>query len=395
METRAPYPLIGLFVLAVIAAVFGFVYWLHNTGGLGARIVYQVRFENTVSGLLTGSAVLFNGIRVGEVTALTLDPQDPRRITATIAVAADTPVRPDTQVGLEFQGLTGVPVITLQGGSAPSDQWPVRTGNVPVLTADPDAGRSMTTAARDALRKVDKVLSDNAEPLRNTIANLKTFTDALARNSDRIDTIITGVEKFTGVAEPGASPTYDLTAATGFPSLPGQANRTVVISDPTIPIAFDVRKIAVQGAPRLDKSFAVAQWADNVPRLVQTRILQSFENAGFLNSVGRPLDELAPDYRLSLDIREFQVSAAPQPTAKVAITAKIVSDADRTIIAARIFNATSPVQTLDAGGAAAGIDQAFGRVATEIVNWAAGAIPADTADPPSPADTGTPPAPPP
>jgi phospholipid/cholesterol/gamma-HCH transport system substrate-binding protein len=57
METRAPHALIGLFVLTVIAAGFGFVYWLHNSGGLTERTVYRVRFENTVSGLLTGAAV--------------------------------------------------------------------------------------------------------------------------------------------------------------------------------------------------------------------------------------------------------------------------------------------------------------------------------------------------
>ena len=77
METRAPYALIGLFVLAAIGAVFGFVYWLNNSGGLSERAVYRVRFENTVSGLLTGAAVLFNGIRVGEVEGLSLDAADP------------------------------------------------------------------------------------------------------------------------------------------------------------------------------------------------------------------------------------------------------------------------------------------------------------------------------
>ena len=105
METRAPYALIGLFVLAAIGAVFGFVYWLNNTGGLNKRTVYVVRFENTVSGLLPGAAVLFNGIRVGEVTDLQLNPNNPRQVLATIAVATETPVRPDTYVGLEFQGL--------------------------------------------------------------------------------------------------------------------------------------------------------------------------------------------------------------------------------------------------------------------------------------------------
>jgi phospholipid/cholesterol/gamma-HCH transport system substrate-binding protein len=107
MEIRAHYIRIGVFTLAVIAAGFVFVYWLHNTGGLRERTVYQVRFESTVSGLLTGSAVLFNGIRVGEVTALELSPQDPRQVTVTIAVDRATPVRGDTRVEIDFQGLAG------------------------------------------------------------------------------------------------------------------------------------------------------------------------------------------------------------------------------------------------------------------------------------------------
>jgi len=89
MEIRAPYVLIGGFVLAVIAAGFGFVYWLHNGAGLAQRTTYRLHFENTVSGLLTGAAVLFNGIRVGEVTALELDVGNPNRVTATPSGAGE------------------------------------------------------------------------------------------------------------------------------------------------------------------------------------------------------------------------------------------------------------------------------------------------------------------
>src|SRR6266540_1573335 len=147
METRAPYVVVGAFVLAAIAAVFGFVYWLHNSGGLGPRASYHVQFEGSVPGLLVGATVLFNGIRVGEVTNLGLAPDNPRRVNATISVAATTPVRSDTRVGLEFQGLTGVPVIALEGGMQVA-----KTGEVPTLVADPGAGQGMTQAARDALR---------------------------------------------------------------------------------------------------------------------------------------------------------------------------------------------------------------------------------------------------
>ena len=105
METRARYALIGAFMLAVILASFAFVYWLENKGGFGERASYRIRFESSVSGLLVGSAVLFNGIRVGEVTGLALDPDHPDQVIATIAVASGTPVRSDTQVGIESQGL--------------------------------------------------------------------------------------------------------------------------------------------------------------------------------------------------------------------------------------------------------------------------------------------------
>ena len=132
METRAPFVVVGAFVLAAIAAVFGFVFWLHNTGGLGPRASYHVQFDGSVPGLLVGAAVLFNGIRVGEVTDLGLAPDNPRRVNATISVSATTPVRSDTKVGLEFQGLTGVPVIALEGGTQL-----VNSGEVPTLIAEP------------------------------------------------------------------------------------------------------------------------------------------------------------------------------------------------------------------------------------------------------------------
>jgi phospholipid/cholesterol/gamma-HCH transport system substrate-binding protein len=121
METKARYVLIGLFTLGVILAAFGFVFWLHNTGGMGQRSPYRIEFDKTVSGLLVGSAVLFNGIKVGEVTALELNPQRPDVVTASVAIDPRTPVRADTAVGMDFQGLTGAPVS--RGRAATHLRW--------------------------------------------------------------------------------------------------------------------------------------------------------------------------------------------------------------------------------------------------------------------------------
>src|SRR6185369_3931580 len=117
METRANYVLIGLFTVAVVVGVFGFIYWFQSLNGTGDRAFYRVQFEGSVAGLRTGASVLFNGIRVGEVTDLKLDPQRPTQVTAGIAVDRTVSVRPDTEVGLEFQGLTGIAALSLKGGN--------------------------------------------------------------------------------------------------------------------------------------------------------------------------------------------------------------------------------------------------------------------------------------
>src|SRR6185312_16594666 len=102
METRANYVLIGLFTLAVIAGGFGFVWWFERASDSGSRVSYEIIFDGSVSGLRTGSAVLFNGIRVGDVTSLALDANDPARVIANVGVSAQTPVRQDTIASLEY-----------------------------------------------------------------------------------------------------------------------------------------------------------------------------------------------------------------------------------------------------------------------------------------------------
>src|SRR6185436_266647 len=117
METRANYVLIGLFTLAVIVGAFSFVYWFSNNSTGTVRTSYRVIFQGPIAGLRTGAAVMFNGIKVGDVTSLALDPKDPKQAISTISVDINTPVRADSQVGLDFQGLTGIAALALKGGT--------------------------------------------------------------------------------------------------------------------------------------------------------------------------------------------------------------------------------------------------------------------------------------
>lgn len=189
MEDRAKYVLIGLFTFAVIAAAFGFVYWLHNTSGTKETAAYRIIFDGSVSGLRVGGPVMFNGIRVGQVTDMGLT-DDPSQVAATIAVNKDTPVRADTRVGLEYAGLTGIASVSLTGNNSKAAALVAKNGQLPTLKADSNAGGDMSTAVRATLAKADAVITENQESLRNTIKNLETFTAALARNGDKIDKLV-------------------------------------------------------------------------------------------------------------------------------------------------------------------------------------------------------------
>jgi len=201
METRANYVVIGLFTLAVIAGVFGFVYWFQNIGSTGERSLYRVAFEGSVSGLRTGGSVLFNGIRVGEVTGLQLNPQKPSQVLATIAVDRTVSIRPDTQIGMEFQGLTGIAALSLKGGDPSKPPLVGSKDNPPLLTAPPNATSDVTQAARDVLTKVNEFITENQKAFKSAIDHLDTFSAALARNSDKIDHITSGLQALTGGAD--------------------------------------------------------------------------------------------------------------------------------------------------------------------------------------------------
>jgi phospholipid/cholesterol/gamma-HCH transport system substrate-binding protein len=199
METRANYVLIGSFTLAVIAAAFGFVLWFQSLHTTKARGPLRVIFEGPASGLRNGGSVNFNGIRIGEVISVKLD--NPRRVVALAMVENTAPLRKDTLVGLEFQGLTGVAAISLKGGEEAAPPVPLDEDGIPMLTADPNKLQDVTEAIRATLQNVNKVVADNQESVKNSLHNLETFTTSLARNSERIDAIMARVDGVMGKAD--------------------------------------------------------------------------------------------------------------------------------------------------------------------------------------------------
>jgi phospholipid/cholesterol/gamma-HCH transport system substrate-binding protein len=199
METRANYVLIGSFTLAVIAAAFGFVLWFQSLHTTKLRSPLLVIFEGPAAGLRNGASVNFNGIRVGEVVSVKLD--NPRRVVARAMVENNAPIRKDTFVGLEFQGLTGVAAISLKGGDENAPPVPLGEDGIPVLTADPSALQDVTEAIRGTLQNINRVVADNQQAVKNSLHNLETFTGALSRNAQKIDDVMAKVDGVMGKAD--------------------------------------------------------------------------------------------------------------------------------------------------------------------------------------------------
>ena len=362
METRAPFVIVGAFVLAAIVAVFGFVYWLQNTGGLGPRSSYRVQFEGSVPGLLVGAAVLFNGIRVGEVTELGLAPGNPRGVNATISVASTTPVRADTKVGLEFQGLTGVPVIALEGGTQVA-----KSGEVLTLVAESGAGQGMTQAARDALRKVDLVLTENSDSLKDTIANFKVFSEGLARNTGKLDGIVAGLERMTGVTSPPPKITYDLRALQNSGPVGKVIDVQWAIPEPTAVAMLETQRFLFSPAQDYP-GFTEAMWADALPKLVQARLIESFENYDIAHAPLRMADIGQTEFQLLIDVRRFRIAVESGPAAEIGLSARIVDKSGK-VVASRLFEESEKFGAVTPPEAAAAFSEAFGRIAKSMIAW--------------------------
>ena len=370
MEIRARYVLVGLFSLAVILAGFGFVYWLNNVGGLAERASYRIRFDHSVSGLLLGSAVQFNGIRAGEVTDLRLNPEDPRQVEVMIAVLADAPVRTDTDVGLVFGGLTGVPEIALTGGTPDAPRPESSGGEPPLLVAAAGATLDWTETAREVFVRVEALISDNSDALGSTLENLGRFSEALARNSDQVDDLLAGLARLVGARTGGsASVTYDLTAPDI--EVADMPEAQLIVTLPSAPLAYDTQRFLMQSDGGETAAFEGAMWSDSAPRLLQSAIVRSFENAGFLG-VGNDLQALSADHVLLIDIRGFRLVTAPAMAAELDVTAKLLNGGQ--MIAARRFRASAPLEAEEAAAAARAFEGAFGVVASELVPWTLAAM---------------------
>jgi phospholipid/cholesterol/gamma-HCH transport system substrate-binding protein len=184
MKARASNLFIGTVTLAAIAVAFAGLLEFRKIRAGRQLGPLRIVFEGSAAGLLKGGPVNFDGVQIGEVRSIKLD--GPRKIVALTMVDHRAPIRKDTAVGLEAQGLTGLMAISLIGGAPGAPPVPIDEDGIPTLSADLSEAQSI----RETLHNIDHVLVDNRQLIKDSLLSFENYTATLASEGDEIDDVM-------------------------------------------------------------------------------------------------------------------------------------------------------------------------------------------------------------
>lgn len=166
----------------------------------------------------------------------------------------------------------------------------------------------------------------------------------------------------------GELQTFDLLSPQEFGNA-RQARGTLSVALPTALQAIDSERVVIQPAPGEVNYLGGARWSDRLPRLVQARIIQSFENSGRVRVVTRAGDKLSTDYQLRTEVREFGVLVGNAPVAQVQISVQLVNERNGRVLASEVFSGQASTEAVDGPSATAALNSAFGTVLIDLVRW--------------------------
>ncbi|MCP9340161.1 MlaD family protein [Stutzerimonas xanthomarina] len=190
METRAHHVLIGLFTVVAVGCALLFALWLGKSSMDREYSYYDIGFSQAVSGLSSGSSVEYSGIKVGDVTELWLEPDDPRKVRARIRVYGGTPIKTNTQARLALANITGSMVIQLHGGTPDAPRLEGERDDPPLIIADPSSLSALLENGEDLMSNINNLLlsanqifsEENTSRLSRTLEHLEQATSVLSEH---------------------------------------------------------------------------------------------------------------------------------------------------------------------------------------------------------------------
>ncbi|MCP4936260.1 MAG: MCE family protein [bacterium] len=213
METKANHILIGAFILLATIIGFAFVFWIQNYGTGTSINRYQIVFKGPVTGLAPASTVLFNGLKVGKIERFEIDPVDPRITRVFVTVKKNIPVRRNSYARIVSQGLSAYSSVMITPGTPDEELLVMRDdGKLPVINAAPggssaslfEAAPKVLDNVNTVLRRVDELIANNEQLVRDTLKNIERFTAELDRNKGKITSLMINADKALVTADEAA-----------------------------------------------------------------------------------------------------------------------------------------------------------------------------------------------
>ena len=277
METRANYVLIGGFTILASVFLLLFALWATKFSSDRSWRRYEVIFTEPVTGLTEGGSVQYNGIAVGTVDKLNLDPNDARKVVALLKLKADAPIKVDTRAKLSQQGITGVPFIQLTGGSPTAPRLePSESVEIPIIRTEPSALQNIADTANRLVARMDKLLSEqNISHVSNTLAHIEAATGTLADQREDIAALIVNAREATASLKTtlatanGSMAKIDRDVVDRLPALMDQLEATVGKLDS---VAGNANAMIAENRPAL-QSFANEGLSQMGPTLAELRAL--------------------------------------------------------------------------------------------------------------------------
>ncbi len=200
MEPKVNYVVVGVFVLLLGALLVGVVLWLGKGFDQKTYDSYHAYMEESVTGLSVDASVKYRGVEVGRVKEIVLNPDNPQQVRLTLEIERGTPIKEDTLAILDVQGLTGLAIVDLTGGSRESPPLGAKPGEpYPVIQTGPSllvrfdrAATQLFTNLNRVTENIDTLLDEtNRAALSQILKDLSTLTQALTAKKPLFDEGIT------------------------------------------------------------------------------------------------------------------------------------------------------------------------------------------------------------
>ena len=263
------YSIVGAFVLVLGAVLIAGVLWLASGGAFKqAYDLYLAIEDESVAGLNLNAPVKYNGVDVGKVRAIQLDPLNPQRVNLLFAIERGTPIKEDTIAVLKTQGLTGIAYVELSGGAIDSPPLLAAAGsNYPVIRTKPSLSARLENVLTNVLAKLDStsnnlnsILSDeNQAAFKSALSDIAILARTIAARKDTIDAGITHAGR---TLENTSKATAQMEAvldrigrsADAVEKMGNEVSKTSISTGKTVDaVGVDIKRFSTETLPELER----------------------------------------------------------------------------------------------------------------------------------------------